>query len=120
MNSTHAPRNAQARDDAEQMQDKSLRTARAYPTAKSERTQQPDHVQDKQASEADKKQNGGLKGAFRKHPVAMIVCLGLIVAGLIAGTAWYLHARHFETTDDAFIDSRPVLVSPQITGNIVE
>src|SRR6201999_3383002 len=61
----------------------------------------------------------GIKGAFKKHPVAMIVCLGLIVLGVIVGIAWYLHARHFESTDDAFIDGRPVLVSPQVTGNII-
>ena len=58
----------------------------------------------------------GIKGAFRKHPVAMVVCLGLIVVGIIAGIAWYLHARHYESTDDAFIDGRPVLVSPEVSG----
>src|SRR3954469_3500675 len=31
----------------------------------------------------------GIKGAFQKHPTAMIVCLGLIVGGVIAGIAWY-------------------------------
>jgi len=61
---------------------------------------------------------GGIKGAFRKHPVAMAVCLGLIVVGIVAGITWYLHARHYESTDDAFIDGRPVLVSPQVAGNI--
>jgi membrane fusion protein, multidrug efflux system len=61
----------------------------------------------------------GVKGAFRKHPVAMIVCLGLIVVGIVTGIVWYLHARHYESTDDAFIDGRPVLVSPQVTGSIV-
>jgi membrane fusion protein (multidrug efflux system) len=30
------------------------------------------------------------------------------------------HARHYESTDDAFIDSRPVFVSPQVAGNIIE
>src|ERR1700675_3232708 len=60
----------------------------------------------------------GIKGAFRKHPIAMVACLGLIVVGVIAGIAWYLHARHYESTDDAFIDGRPVLVSPQVTGSI--
>ena len=60
----------------------------------------------------------GIKGAFQKHPIAMIVCLGLIAAGIIAGIAWYLHARHYESTDDAFIDGRPVLVSPQVGGSI--
>jgi membrane fusion protein, multidrug efflux system len=61
----------------------------------------------------------GIKGAFRKHPIAMVVCLGLIVIGVIAGIAWYLHARHYESTDDAFIDGRPVLMSPQVTGSII-
>src|SRR6202011_3930384 len=61
----------------------------------------------------------GIKGAFRKHPIAMVVCLGLIVVGVIAGAAWYLHARHYESTDDAFIDGRSVLVSPQVTGSII-
>ncbi len=60
----------------------------------------------------------GIKGAFKKHPIAMIVCLGLIVLGIIAGIAWYLHARHYESTDDAFIDGRPVLVSPEVGGSI--
>jgi membrane fusion protein (multidrug efflux system) len=76
------------------------------------RAETRDQPQDEQAS-------GGLKGAIRKHPVAMIVCFGLIAAGIVAGIAWYMHARHYESTDDAFIDSRPVLISPQVTGNIV-
>jgi membrane fusion protein, multidrug efflux system len=61
----------------------------------------------------------GIKGAFQKHPIAMIVCVGLIVLGIIAGIAWYLHARHYESTDDAFIDGRPVLVSPEVGGSII-
>jgi membrane fusion protein (multidrug efflux system) len=63
---------------------------------------------------------GGFKAAIGKHPVAMIVCACLIGAGIVGGTLWYLHARHFENTDDAFIDARPVLISPQVTGNIVQ
>ena len=61
----------------------------------------------------------GFKVALRKHPIAMIGCAVIFVAGVIAGVAWYLHARHFETTDDAFIDGRPVLVSSQVMGTLV-
>jgi membrane fusion protein (multidrug efflux system) len=68
------------------------------------------------ATEADRPKS--IKGAFRKHPIAMVGCLGLIVVGIIAGIAWYLHARHYESTDDAFIDSRSVLVSPEVSGKI--
>jgi membrane fusion protein, multidrug efflux system len=79
---------------------------------------------DKNPEQADSqpKEQGpaGFSGAIKKHPVAMIVCLGLIVAGVVAGTIWYLNARHYESTDDAFIDGRPVLISPQVTGNIVQ
>jgi membrane fusion protein, multidrug efflux system len=77
---------------------------------------------DRKPAEADQTHEQGpkgVKGAFRKHPIAMVVCLGLIVVGVIAGIAWYLHARHYESTDDAFIDGRPVLVSPQVTGSII-
>jgi membrane fusion protein, multidrug efflux system len=79
---------------------------------------------DKNPEEADPQSKeegpGGFSGAIKKHPIAMIVCLGLIVVGLIGGTLWYLNARHYESTDDAFIDGRPVLISPQVTGNIVQ
>ncbi len=80
-----------------------------------------DRTIDRAKPKADPAQESGpkgIRGAFHKHPIAMIVCLGLIVVGVIAGIAWYLHARHYESTDDAFIDGRPVLISPQVTGNI--
>ncbi|MEI9924887.1 MAG: HlyD family secretion protein [Bradyrhizobium sp.] len=80
----------------------------------------PDKNPDEADSEPKEQGPTGFSGAIKKHPVAMIVCLGLIVAGVIAGTLWYLHARHYESTDDAFIDGRPVLISPQVTGNIVQ
>jgi membrane fusion protein, multidrug efflux system len=77
-----------------------------------------DSAKRSQSDTAGKDGPKGIKGAFRKHPIAMVVCLGLIVVGIIAGVAWYLHARHYESTDDAFIDGRPVLVSPEVSGKI--
>ena len=84
-------------------------------------TRPGDRTADRAEPKVDPAQDSGpkgIRGAFQKHPVAMIICLGLIATGIIAGIAWYLHARHYESTDDAFIDGRPVLVSPQVTGNI--
>jgi membrane fusion protein (multidrug efflux system) len=81
-----------------------------------------DRKADRKPPETDQTQEQGpkgVKGAFRKHPIAMVVCLGLIVIGVIGGIAWYLHGRHYESSDDAFIDGRPVLMSPQVTGSIV-
>jgi membrane fusion protein (multidrug efflux system) len=47
------------------------------------------------------------------------VLIGVVVVGLGAGTAWYLHARHFEYTDDAQIDGTINAISPRIAGTLV-
>ena len=56
---------------------------------------------------------------WRKHPIALIVGVLVLIAAIVAGVLYYLNARHFEGTDDAFIDARPVNVSAEVTGNIV-
>jgi membrane fusion protein (multidrug efflux system) len=105
--------------DADLREDSGVRSEK--PPAKPEASPESKRTDGKPAEMDEHQEQGpkGIKGAFRKHPVAIIVCLGLIVVGVIAGIAWYLHARHYESTDDAFIDGRSVLVSPQVTGSIV-
>jgi membrane fusion protein, multidrug efflux system len=95
--------------------DANVRSEKAQPKPQALKT---DRQNPSDADQAQEQRPRGIKGAFQKHPVAMIVCLGLIVVGIIAGIVWYLHARHYESTDDAFIDGRPVLVSPQVSGSI--
>jgi membrane fusion protein, multidrug efflux system len=100
-------------------EDADLRAERPQPRPDTRKPNPDDPKKDAASDQTEAQGPKGIKGAFQKHPIAMIVCLGLIVAGFIAGIAWYLHARHYESTDDAFIDGRPVLVSPQVTGNII-
>jgi membrane fusion protein (multidrug efflux system) len=57
---------------------------------------------------------------FRKRRGLMLL---LVVGGIIGVTllaAWWLHARNYESTDDAFIDSRTVQISAQVAGAIVD
>jgi membrane fusion protein, multidrug efflux system len=105
--------------DADLRKDSGVRSEK--PSAKPEASPESKRTDGKPAEMDEHQEQGpkGFKGAFRKHPVAVIVCLGLIVVGVIAGITWYLHARHYESTDDAFIDGRSVLVSPQVAGSIV-
>ena len=48
----------------------------------------------------------------------LLVVGGVIVAALLVG--WWLHARNYESTDDAFIDSRTVQISAQVAAAIVD
>ena len=53
-----------------------------------------------------------------RHPIAAGAGLLAVVAVIIAAVFWYLHARHYESTDDAFIDGRPIYVDLQVSGVI--
>jgi membrane fusion protein (multidrug efflux system) len=67
----------------------------------------------------DGEQNESLWDRVRQHKIAVIVAAAILVIGAVAAIIWYLHARNYESTDDAFIDGHPVAVSPQVSGNIV-
>jgi len=45
-----------------------------------------------------------------------IVALIIVV---IVGIAFYIHASHFESTDDAFVDAHIIPISPKVAGQVV-
>ena len=57
---------------------------------------------------------------LRKHPFLSIGGAILLVAAVIGLTLWYLEARHFESSDDAFVDARQFSVAPRVSGLITE
>ena len=60
----------------------------------------------------------GVLGALRRHPIRAGIGLIALVAAFVTAALWYLHARHYESTDDAFIDGRPIYVDLQVSGVI--
>jgi membrane fusion protein, multidrug efflux system len=60
------------------------------------------------------------RGLLSRHPYAAIAIAVIVVVLVAGGLIWWLHARNYESTDDAFIDSRNVSVSPQVVGTITE
>ena len=59
------------------------------------------------------KSNGNRKKALRIATAAFLF--------VVLGSAlWWLHARHYETTSDAFIDAQVVRISPQVAGIVSE
>ena len=54
-----------------------------------------------------------------RRPMALLV-LGIVVLALIVGgVLWWLHARRYESTDDAFIDVHMTRVAPQVAGRVL-
>jgi membrane fusion protein, multidrug efflux system len=54
-----------------------------------------------------------------RRGLVILIAVATVVA-LVALGLWWLHARQYETTDDAFIDARTVQISPQISAAIVD
>ncbi len=57
------------------------------------------------------------RGRFR--PLVFIIAAVLVIGAVILGFSWWENASHFESTDDAFIDTHIVRIAPQIAGRIV-
>jgi membrane fusion protein (multidrug efflux system) len=60
------------------------------------------------------------RNLLRRHPLLSAAATLLIVIALAAATRWYIASLAYESTDDAFIDSRPVSISSQVSGAVVD
>ncbi len=60
------------------------------------------------------------RDGFRaRRGLVIAIAIGIAALALVA-VVWWLHARHYESTDDAFIDARTVQISAQINAAIVD
>jgi membrane fusion protein, multidrug efflux system len=57
---------------------------------------------------------------LRRRPLLVAGIIIVFIAIVTGAVIWWLHARQFETTDDAFIDTRTVAISSQVNGAIVD
>jgi membrane fusion protein (multidrug efflux system) len=57
---------------------------------------------------------------FRERRGLVLAIIVLTVIALFLLVLWWLHARQYESTDDAFIDARTVQISAQISAAIVD
>jgi membrane fusion protein, multidrug efflux system len=55
-------------------------------------------------------------GHRRRHPFAFAVGLPLLTLAAAGGYLYWDNARHFETTDDAFIAARQFAIAPKVPG----
>src|ERR1700759_1481822 len=53
-----------------------------------------------------------------KKPIVLLVLAVIAVVGIGGGYLWWLEARNYESTDDAFIAADVTQVSPRIGGHV--
>jgi membrane fusion protein, multidrug efflux system len=58
------------------------------------------------------------KGLLRRHPIAFVIGLLLLLVALPIGYLYWDYTSHFETTDDAYIASRQFAIAPEVSGYI--
>jgi membrane fusion protein, multidrug efflux system len=54
-----------------------------------------------------------------RRPIVLLVAGIVLLALIIGGVLWWLHARRYESTDDAFIDVHMTRVAPQVAGRVL-
>jgi len=77
-------------------------------------------VRDGQEKDQENKSSRFGFDILRRHLWTTAAVIIAIVAILAAVIVWWLNARQYESTDDAFIDARTVQVSAQVAGAIVD
>jgi len=75
-----------------------------------------DESKDGDSKKDDSKKDSG--GTLRKHPILLLVGAIVAVVAIVGGILYWLHARNFESTDDAFVDAHLVQLAPQIAGRV--
>ena len=85
-------------------------------------TERSDGRSEKDRSEKDtaEKDEADKKPSLVKRPLFWIVLV--VVAAVIAVSAllYWMHARQYESTDDAFVDAHIVRIASQVSGTLVQ
>jgi membrane fusion protein (multidrug efflux system) len=85
-----------------------------------DRNAQDSDTETEEPEVAEKKHKAGLFQAMRSHPRLTIALAVVLMIALVGIAVWWMHARHFESTDDAFIDARQFAVAPKVQGNVAD
>lgn len=60
------------------------------------------------------------KPSIFKKPLFWIILIVVVTVLVVGGVLYWLHARQFESTDDAFVDTHIVRIAPQVGGTLVK
>jgi len=107
-------------DDVSDVRDTSRRARSDASSNHREDAGQADTSERKNRDKATEQPKPSLLSFPRRHPfisIAVLLVLLLIAVGVVL---WWLNARQYESTDDAFIDARTVTIGAEISGRITD
>jgi membrane fusion protein, multidrug efflux system len=70
--------------------------------------------------DADNRQDEPQKPPFYKRLIPMAILIAVVLILAVGGTLYWLHARQFESTDDAFIQAHVTPISPKVAALVDE
>ncbi len=98
--------------------------ADANPAPPAEQPKADDRASDAGPKESDadakKEAPGGVRSWIARHKLLTALIVVAALAAAVGGLLWWLNARQYADTDDAFIDARPSDVSAQVSAAIVD
>ncbi|TXC70116.1 HlyD family secretion protein [Sphingomonas ginsenosidivorax] len=85
-------------------------------------TKSQDAPEDQSDDKSDDQSDGveADKPSVFKKPLFWIILIVVVAAAVIGGTLYWLHARQYESTDDAFVDTHIVRLAPQVAGTLIQ
>ena len=73
---------------------------------------------ERESQPPDERSDEPRRGLLRRHPFAFVIGLILFVLLAAGGFLYWDYARHFESTDDAFVAARQFPIAPKVSGYI--
>ena len=73
-----------------------------------------------QGAKDEGEKDGDKKKGLLQRPVTRVILIVVGLALVIGAILLWLHARQFESTDDAFVDTHLVRLAPQISGRVLK
>jgi membrane fusion protein (multidrug efflux system) len=90
-------------------------TARTTARPELEPARRPRNVE---AARVEEPQADEPRRPLYRRPLWLAIGLLAVLTGVGLGVRYYLHARAYEVTDDAFVDGRLIQMSPRVAGHV--
>jgi membrane fusion protein (multidrug efflux system) len=91
---------------------------RSYDATASDASGKPGDSKDENGAPKSDKPPEKKPSLWARHPIGVVVAIAVLLVLIIGAVLFFLNARHFETTDDAFIDTHLVRIAPRISGRV--